>query len=103
MAFAVLAAQGRVTNRVHAADATKDQVYVHVNGQLLTEDNPGTQNTVTYGYNNARLRNSLSLQQPSLSWANITPTSHWGRVSIFYNWVSNLEFQMEGRALRVPG
>jgi RHS repeat-associated protein len=52
----------------------------HLNGQLLTEDlpaptlrqagGPWANDTVTYGYNNARLRGSLSLQQPTGTWTN---------------------------------
>ena len=61
-------ALNRVTNRVDAAGTTA--YTYHLNGQLLTEDNPWTYDTVTYGYNNARLRNCLILQQPTGYWTN---------------------------------
>jgi RHS repeat-associated protein len=61
-------ALGRLTNRVDATGTTK--YTYHLNGQLLTEDSPWDYDTVTYGYNNARLRNSLSLQQPTGNWTN---------------------------------
>jgi YD repeat-containing protein len=61
-------ALNRVTNRVDGA-GTHQYTY-HLNGQLLTEDGPWANDTVTYGYNNARLRSSLSLQQPTGAWTN---------------------------------
>jgi RHS repeat-associated protein len=38
--------------------------------QFLTESCPWANDIVTYGYNNARLRDSLSLQQPTGVWTN---------------------------------
>jgi YD repeat-containing protein len=74
-------AVNRVTNRVDAAGTSK--YTFHANGQLLTDPpSPGRQasarragpwanDTVTYGYNSDRLRNSLSLQQSATSaWTN---------------------------------
>ena len=61
-------ALNRVTNRVDATGTTK--YTYHANGQILTEDGPWDYDTVTYGYNNDRLRNSLSLQQPTGYWTN---------------------------------
>jgi YD repeat-containing protein len=61
-------ALNRLTNMVDAA-GTHNYTY-HLNGQLLTEDGPWANDIVTYGYNNARLRDSLSLQQPTGVWTN---------------------------------
>jgi hypothetical protein len=48
---------------VDAAGATK---YTYYPGGLLnTEDGPFVSDTVTYTYNNARLRSGLALQQPT--------------------------------------
>jgi YD repeat-containing protein len=63
-------ALNRLTNMVDAAGV--HHYTYHLNGQLLTEDGPWANDTVTYGYNNARLRSSLSLQQPATTnlWTN---------------------------------
>ncbi len=61
-------ALNRVTNRVDATGTTK--YTYHANGQILTEEGPWDYDTVTYGYNNDRLRSSLSLQQPTGYWTN---------------------------------
>jgi YD repeat-containing protein len=61
-------ALNRVTNRIDAAGSTTNTY--HLNGQLFTVDGPWASDTVTYGYNNARLRGSLSLQQPIGTWNN---------------------------------
>ena len=61
-------ALNRATNMVDAAGTTK---YTYAaNGQLLTEDGPWASDTVTYSYNNARMRSGLSLQQPTGTWTN---------------------------------
>src|SRR5437016_14330162 len=53
---------------VDAAGTTKYTYYA--GGLLNTEDGPFASDTVTYTYNNARLRSGLSLQQPTGSWTN---------------------------------
>src|SRR5438552_7365048 len=53
---------------VDAAGTTKYTGYA--GGILNTEDGPWASDTVTYTYNNARLRASLSLQQPTGTWTN---------------------------------
>src|SRR5882724_9367608 len=53
---------------VDAAGTTKYTYYA--GGLLNTEDGPWTSDTVTYTYNNARLRSGLTLQQPTGSWTN---------------------------------
>jgi len=51
-------------------DASGTTKYTYTAGnQLLTEDGPWANDTVTYGYNN-RLRTSLNLQQPAGAWTN---------------------------------
>ncbi len=50
-------------------DAVGTTIYTyHGSGNLLSEDGPWASDTVTLGYNNARLRNSLTLQQPAGTW-----------------------------------
>src|SRR5207247_3747813 len=52
-------------------DATGPTKYTYKPGGLPeTEDGPWASDTVTYTYNNARLRSGLMLQQPSSSWTN---------------------------------
>ena len=53
---------------VDAAGTTKYTYYV--GGLLNTEDGQWASDTVTYTYNNARLRSGLTLQQPTGSWTN---------------------------------
>src|SRR5438552_2414589 len=53
---------------VDAAGTTKYTGYA--GGILNTEDGPWASDTVTYTYNNARLRSGLSLQQPTGTWTN---------------------------------
>jgi YD repeat-containing protein len=55
-----------VTNMIDAAGTTRYTYYL--GGQLNTEDGPWASDMVTYTYNNARLREGLTLQQPSGSW-----------------------------------
>jgi len=51
-------------------DAAGTTTYTyHGSGNLLTEDGPWASDTVTYGYNSARLRNSLTLQQAAGTWS----------------------------------
>src|SRR6266566_5032182 len=67
-----------MTNMVDAAGTTKYTYYA--GGLLNTEDQPAPRlrqaggpfasDTVTYTYNNARLRSGLTLQQPTGSWTN---------------------------------
>ena len=61
-------ALNRLTNMVDAAGTTKFTYYA--GGLLNTEDGPWASDTVTYTYNNARLRSGLSLQQPTGTWTN---------------------------------
>src|SRR5205823_649118 len=42
----------------------------YAGGLLNTEDGPWASDTVTYTYNNARLRSGLVLQQPTSTWTN---------------------------------
>ncbi len=52
-------------------DAVGTTKYTYYAGGLLnTEDGPFASDTVTYTYNNARLRSGLTLQQPTGSWTN---------------------------------
>src|SRR5438552_3528996 len=53
---------------VDAAGTTKYTYYA--GGLLNTEDGPWVSDTVTYSYNNARLRSGLVLQQPTGTWTN---------------------------------
>src|SRR5438552_11994119 len=53
---------------VDAAGTTKYTGYA--GGILNTEDGPWASDTVTYTYNNARLRSGLTLQQPTGTWTN---------------------------------
>src|SRR5438876_8440712 len=53
---------------VDAAGTTKYTYYA--GGLLNTEDGPFASDTVSYTYNNARLRSGLTLQQPTGSWTN---------------------------------
>jgi len=57
-----------MTNMVDAAGTTKFTYFA--GGLLNTEDGPWASDTVTYTYNNARLRSGLSLQQPTGTWTN---------------------------------
>ena len=57
-------ALSRLTNIVDAAGTT---VYGYANQFLASEDGPWDNDTVTYGYNNNRMRNSLALAQPNAS------------------------------------
>lgn len=59
----------RLTNMIDAAGTTK--FTYSTAGDLLTEDAPWANDTVTYGYhaNVPHLRTSLSLQQPTGSWS----------------------------------
>src|SRR6266496_2557652 len=52
-------------------DAAGTTRYTYYPGGLInTEDGTWASDTVTYTYNNARLRSGLTLQQPSSSWTN---------------------------------
>ena len=52
-------------------DAVGTTQYTYYAGGLLqSEDGPWSSDTVTYAYNTARLRSSLSLQQPTGTWTN---------------------------------
>src|SRR5207249_5387797 len=53
---------------VDAAGTTKYTYYA--GGLLNTEDGPWASDTVSYTYNNARLRSGLTLQQPTGTWTN---------------------------------
>jgi len=53
---------------IDAAGTTKYTYYA--GGLLNTEDGPWASDTVSYTYNNARLRSGLSLQQPTGTWTN---------------------------------
>jgi len=57
----------RLTNMVTAGTFTNSYTYDSV-GQLLSEDGPWANDTVSYTYQN-RLRTTLSLSQPSGSWS----------------------------------
>ncbi len=57
----------RLTNMLDAAGTTR-YTYTAVS-QLLSEDGPWSNDTITYGYT-AMQRTSLSLQQPTSSWTN---------------------------------
>ncbi|MDB6037093.1 MAG: putative repeat protein, partial [Verrucomicrobiales bacterium] len=61
-------ALNRLTNMVDAA-GTSSFTYNGA-GKLLTEDSPWASDTLTYSYNTAGLRASLSIQQPSGSFTN---------------------------------
>ena len=50
-----------LTNLVDAVGTTK---FTYSNGLLASEIGPWTSSTVTYSYNNARLRSGFSLAQP---------------------------------------
>src|SRR5207245_2213631 len=58
----------RTTNIVDAAGTTKYSYYA--GGLLKTEDGPWANDTMSYSYNNARLRGGLVLQQPTGTWTN---------------------------------
>src|SRR5439155_21703157 len=58
----------RLTNMLDGAGTTAFAYYA--GGLLHTEDGPWANDTVTYTYNNARLRSGLSLQQPTGTWTN---------------------------------
>jgi YD repeat-containing protein len=60
-------ALNRLTTMIDAAGTT--QFTWKAWGGLATEVGPWANDTVTYGYNTARERNSLTLQQPSGSWS----------------------------------
>ena len=57
-----------VASEVDITDTTK---YTYYPGGLLnSEDGPWLNDTVTYTYNNARMRSGLVLQQPAGTWTN---------------------------------
>ena len=58
----------RTTKIVDAAGTTKYSYYA--GGLLKTEDGPWANDTMSYSYNNARLRSGLVLQQPTGTWTN---------------------------------
>jgi len=61
-------ALGRTTNMIDAAGTTR---YAYANGMLVSEDGPWASDTVSYGYNNARLRSQLAILQPTgNAWTN---------------------------------
>ncbi len=61
-------ALNRLTNMVDAAGTTKYAYYT--GGLLQSEDSPWASDTVSFTYNNARLRSGLTLQQPTGTWTN---------------------------------
>ena len=60
-------ALNRLTNMVDGVGTTSFGYFP--GGELETETQPWANSTVTYGYNGARLRQSLTLQQPTGSWS----------------------------------
>src|SRR5439155_5816528 len=62
-------ALNRLTNEITSGLFTNKYAY-YPGGLLWTEDGPWASDTVTYTYNNARLRSGLTLQQPTGTWTN---------------------------------
>src|SRR5436309_16086239 len=58
----------RPKSMLHVAGTTKYRYYA--GGLLNTEDGRWANDMVTFSYNNARLRSSMILQQPSGNWTN---------------------------------
>jgi RHS repeat-associated protein len=56
----------RATNMVDAVGTTR---WAYANALLVSEDGPWANDTVSYGYNAARLRSSLTHQQPAGTWS----------------------------------
>jgi YD repeat-containing protein len=55
----------RATDMVDAVGTTR---WAYTNALLVSEDGPWANDTVSYGYNAARLRSSLTHQQPAGGW-----------------------------------
>lgn len=81
----------RLTNMMDAVGTTR---YAYTGfGAVLSEDGPWENDTVTYGYDNARRRSSLTLQQPNATaWAQSHTHDAMGRLATLSSPAGNFTY-----------